>query len=198
MKILVGTNNPGKAAEVGKWLRDAGHEPVMPADLELLDMEETGNTFEENALLKARFYADRSGLACIADDSGLEVDFLGGAPGVKSKRWIGPDATWEDLAEAIVRKMEGHPDSERIARLRTVMAIAFPESAATHTAETTIEGKIAERLDLSLVSAGYPYRALLVVDQFGKLYAELTEDEHEQINQRRRAFKQLLPLLLQE
>lgn len=194
MKILVATNNPAKIAELSAFLLAENYEIETLASLGLTDIEETGSTFEENALLKAKYYAEKSGLLSIADDSGLEIDALGGAPGVKSKRWIGEQASWLDLARAVIERLADTPTEARTARLRTVMAVAIP-GGSHRTAEATIEGRIAETLNEEKVIAGYPYRALLLVNDFGKLYADLTEDEHEQINQRKRAFRKLLPHL---
>jgi XTP/dITP diphosphohydrolase len=194
MKLLIATHNPAKANEVGNFLSTENFEIVTLSDLGLEDIEETGSTFEENAVLKAKFYAEKSGLIALADDSGLEIDALSGAPGVKSKRWLGKDASWFDLANAIIEKLIDIPKEKRAARLRTVMAISTPDGRI-QTAETTIEGYISETLNADKIIAGYPYRALLIVQNFNKLYADLTEEEHEQVNQRKRALRQLLPYL---
>ncbi len=175
-------------------LNAAGFKTVSLADLGLEDIEETGATFKENAVLKAVHYAKQTGLVTVADDSGLEIDALGGAPGIKSKRWIGENATWEDLALAVIERMKDVPVGQRSARLRTVMSVATADGQVK-TAEATIEGEIPEALDKSLIQEGYPYRALLHVTQFNKLYAELTHEEHEQVNQRRKALNELLPAL---
>jgi XTP/dITP diphosphohydrolase len=194
MKLLIATHNPAKANEVGNFLSTENFEIVTLSDLGLEDIEETGSTFEENAVLKAKFYAEKSGLIALADDSGLEIDALSGAPGVKSKRWLGQDASWFDLANAIIEKLIDIPKEKRAARLRTVMALSTPDGRIL-TAETTIEGYISETLNADKIIAGYPYRALLIVQNFNKLYADLTEAEHEQVNQRKRALRQLLPYL---
>jgi len=193
-KVLVGTFNPAKSVEMSAFLKAEGFEVVTLAETDLGDIEETGATFEENALLKARYYAEQSGLVTVADDSGFEVDALNGAPGIKSKRWIGEDATWEDLARAIIERTEDVPAGERGARLHTVMAAVTPDGEL-RTAEAAIEGRIPPTLDESKIAAGYPYRALLIVDGYDKLYADLTEEEHDQVNQRRKALGELLPFL---
>jgi XTP/dITP diphosphohydrolase len=190
-RILVGTFNPGKAAEISAWLRKEGFETVVLSELDLDDIEETGQTFEENAVLKAVHFAAITGLVTLADDSGFEVDALGGLPGVKSRRWIGEDASWEDLARAIIDRMSQVPPHERTARLRTVMALATPDGGCK-TVEASIEGDVPMTLDETLITAGYPYRALLVVKEFGKLYANLNETEHDQVNQRRKALRSIL------
>lgn len=191
-KILVGSTNPGKARELAKALADLGVEVVMPADVGLGSVEETGKTFEENAILKAKAYAKMSGLVTLADDSGLEIDVLGGAPGVYSRRWAGEDATDLKLAVTVMERMKDIPTAKRTARLTCVVAIATPKGEV-RTAKTSIEGRITEVLDASKIAPGLPYRPLLEVEEFGKLYSDLTEEEHESINHRRRAVQNLLP-----
>ncbi|MFH1047709.1 MAG: non-canonical purine NTP pyrophosphatase [Patescibacteria group bacterium] len=193
-QILIGTLNPGKAKEISAWLDSVGFEPVLPVDLGLGDIEETGSTLKENSDLKALYYLQKSGLPTVADDSGFEVDALDGAPGIKSKRWLGEDASWLDLARAIIDRLQNVPSEARTARLHTVMSLALP-SGEVHNTEASICGRVPLTLDESLITPGYPYRALLTVDQFNKLYAELTEEEHAAVNQRQRALVELLPEL---
>ncbi|MFC1638773.1 non-canonical purine NTP pyrophosphatase [Patescibacteria group bacterium] len=194
MKVLVGTTNPGKIEEMSRLLADGGFEIVTLADLDLGDVEETGTTFEENALLKARHYAKLSGLVTVADDGGLEIDALGGAPGVYSKRWVGEDASWEDLAREVMKRMYNVRPEHRTARLRTVVAVVRPDGEE-RTAEAGIEGRIAEELDEAAITAGFPYRVLLVVDRYGKPYSDLTEEEHAKVNHRREAVLKLMDFI---
>ena len=110
MKILVATKNPGKAREMKIFLGN-GFDIVSLADLlDAPDIEENGDTFEENALLKARFYFDWSNTPSIADDAGLEIDYLNGEPGVLSRRWPGYEATDEELIEMALKKLALKPD----------------------------------------------------------------------------------------
>lgn len=186
MRVLIGSTNPGKAAELARAVEARGCEAVFAADLELGAVEENGATFEENALLKARTYAARSGLPTVADDSGLEIDALNGAPGVYSRRWAGEDATDLKLAVTVMDRLSGLVRSKRTARLKCVVALALPDGRAEIATEA-IEGHIAEELDASKIAPGLPYRALFVVDACGKLYADLTHEEHEAVNHRRKA-----------
>ncbi len=123
MKIVLASANPGKQREFAALLNPCGFELVMQSELKIPSIEETGHTFEENALLKARHAAARSGLAALADDSGLEVDALGGRPGVWSARFAGPDATDEDNNARLLRELDERPGAARSARYRCVLAL---------------------------------------------------------------------------
>lgn len=141
MRLLVATTNPGKVRELKALLARLGVEAVAPGDLGLaLDVVEDGTTFEANAVLKARAFADAAGLPALADDSGLEVDALGGEPGVHSARWApGSD---EDRVVALLARLAGVPPARRTARFRTVAALAVPGRLVA-TAAGAVEGRIA-------------------------------------------------------
>ena len=131
-KLLLATNNPGKAAEFRQLLEGCGWEIVTPAELGLtLEIEETGQTYTENATMKAVEYAKASGLVTLADDSGLEVDALGGRPGPLSARYAGADRTDEERVRALLEELAGVPDEQRTARFRAVIAIAEPGGRAS-------------------------------------------------------------------
>ncbi|MCX7751096.1 MAG: non-canonical purine NTP pyrophosphatase, partial [Candidatus Bipolaricaulota bacterium] len=141
MRVLVGTTNPGKLREILAILGDIpGVEWVTPREVPIPDVEETGTTLLENALLKARAIARATGLPVLAEDSGLEVEALGGAPGVRSARYAGeppdPGANNRKLVEALVGV------GNRRARFRTVAALALPDGRCW-TSEGTLEGEIA-------------------------------------------------------
>lgn len=192
MKVLIGTTNPGKAREFAAMLSRAGIETVTMTEAGVAPIDETGETFEENAVLKAKAYAEKSGLPSITDDSGLEIDALGGAPGVHSHRWAGEHVTDLKLALTVLDRLQGTPPQKRTARLKTVIAFVMP-GGVVRTSTRAIEGHITEDLDASKITPGYPYRAIFLVDALGKLYADLTHEEHEAINHRRLALGDLLP-----
>ncbi len=196
MKILVGTANPGKARELVELLAGTGIEVVSLRDVGLSAIEETGTTFEENALLKARTYAAASGLPCLADDGGLEIDALDGAPGVYSHRWAGEQASDFDLAEKVIVSLADVPADGRSARLRTVLAFTMPDGESL-TVDRSIAGRIAMSYDRAKIQSGYPYRSLLIVDRYGKLFADLTHEEHEAVNHRRAALREILPTVIE-
>jgi len=127
-KLLLATNNRGKARELKELLRELPLELVLPGELGITaEMAETGTTFEENAKIKATVLAKRSGLLSLADDSGLEVDTLGGEPGPLSARYAGEGASDKERVDYLLAKLKGVPREKRTARFRCVIAIATPE-----------------------------------------------------------------------
>ena len=144
-RLLVATHNPGKMREYRGLLRNAPWEPVSLDDLGIaLEVDETGATFRENAWLKAHAYAAAGGMLTLADDSGLEVAALGGAPGVHSARY-GGDAcrSDEERTALLLRNLDGVPWPRRMARFRCVIAIAQPPGAAGKTELACVVGSVA-------------------------------------------------------
>ena len=184
MQILFGSTNPTKLEEVRYVLRDSGvHIAGLKDFSDIRPVAETGSTFAENALLKARGYFEATGIPTIADDGGLMVDALDGLPGVHSHRWLGREATDQELAEAVLQRMAGVPREKRAARLGGVMV--FYDGTHIIQKEQYTDGYIADRLMMP-VPLGFPYRAILMIPQFGKVYGELTSEEHEAVNFRRK------------
>ncbi|MGE5138112.1 MAG: RdgB/HAM1 family non-canonical purine NTP pyrophosphatase [Rudaea sp.] len=174
MKLLIATHNPGKLREYGALL--AG----LPLELLTLDeagipdeVDETGSTFLENACLKARAYARRSGLLTLADDSGLEVDALGGEPGVQSKRYAGPDQSDAARNEFLLGRLRDIPAGERTARFRCTIVLANP-GGRTWMTEGRCEGEIA--FD-QRGSNGFGYDPVFTVAGDGRRMAELPPEE---------------------
>ena len=195
-RLLIATTNPAKLAEYRLILRDVGIglDLVSLADVGISETpEETGATFTENALIKARFYFQRSRIATLADDGGLEIDALGGEPGVRSHRWLnsGRDDSDSALVAEVIRRMKGIEDARRTARIRATLALIHQHDGVIRekTAEGAIEGVIAERA-YPEIRAGFPYRAVLVVPGRGYL-GELGDEEEAQISQRRIAVLRL-------
>ena len=122
MRVVLATANPGKQREFAVLLEPRGFELVLQSALGIVSIEETGRTFEDNALLKAR-HAAAAGFPALADDSGLEVDALGGRPGVFSARFAGPNATDEQNNQELLRALAGIPEERRTARYRCVLAL---------------------------------------------------------------------------
>ncbi|HEY5382960.1 MAG TPA: non-canonical purine NTP pyrophosphatase [Candidatus Paceibacterota bacterium] len=194
--LLIATSNAGKAGEYKKQLQDLPLTLVSLADIGLSSIEETGKTFEENARLKARAYAEQSGLPCIADDGGLEIDFLHGEPGVRSRRWKTGDenVTDQELADFTIAQMQGVPDDKRAARFR--MAMVFVDAkGAEHVVEESCEGLVPHAASLT-VPHGLPFNAVLYIPQFNKIRSELSLEEHEVVNQRTLAIKKLKPIIV--
>lgn len=195
-KLLIATTNPGKLAEIKRFLSDLPVELVSLRDIGITEsIEETGKTFEENAVLKAKFYAQKSGLATIGDDGGFEIDALAGEPGVKSHRWIHGDRenTDEELINYTFKKMKGIKN--RNAQLRAVLAFALP-SGEVFSATAATRGIIPEKPSTERVP-GFPYRSILYIPEIGKYYNHdlLTPEETEKYNHRKQCLDQLKPIL---
>ena len=173
-RLLLATNNRGKIAEFRQLLAGCGWPLVTPAELGLdLQVEETGQSYAENATIKAVEYARASGLVALADDSGLEVDALGGRPGVLSARYAGPDRTDRERVQALLQELEGVPDEERTARFRAVIAIAWPDGEVV-LVEGTVEGRIGRE---PRGESGFGYDPIFFLPQRGVTVAELTPEE---------------------
>jgi XTP/dITP diphosphohydrolase len=186
-RLLIATTNAAKFAEYRLLLREFDLEVVSLRDAGIdAEAPEDGASFAENARLKARFYFDRAGLATLADDGGLEVDALGGAPGVRSHRWLGEGAGDRALAEEIVRRMTGVAPALRTARLRAAAALVFVEGGARRerVVEAAFEGTIAACC-YPRIQVGFPYRAVMLVPERGCYLAELGEEEAARLSQRR-------------
>jgi XTP/dITP diphosphohydrolase len=197
-ELLIATTNPAKLAEYRLLLRQFEIKPVSLRDAGVdRRAPETGTTFLENARIKAAFYFAYSGLPTLADDGGLEVDALGGAPGVKSHRWLGTEeADDRALAEEVVRRMAGVELARRGARLRAAAALVYTEEGLVREAveEAALEGTVAERC-YPEVRTGFPYRSVLYLPQRGCCLAEISEEEAAQMSQRRIAVERLAPHL---
>lgn len=187
-ELLIATTNPAKLAEYRLLLSEFDLKLVSLRDVGVeRQAPETGASFLENARIKAAFYFVYSGLPTLADDGGLEVDALGGAPGVMSHRWLGVgDADDRALAEEVVRRMAGVELARRGARLRAAAVLVYTEHGLVREAmaEAALEGVIAERC-YPEVRTGFPYRSVLYLPERGHYLAEISEEEAARISQRR-------------
>src|SRR5215831_2453747 len=187
MKLLVATTNRGKIEEIKAVLTDLGYVILGLADLAAIrDPEETGTTFGENALIKARYYHSVSGLVTLADDSGLEVEELAGAPGVKSARYAGPGATDQDRIEKLLDALKDKPESRRAARFVCAAAVVWKRGQRLFAEE--VPGCILTELK---GSNGFGYDPVFYYPQLGKTFAELPRDQKSRISHRGRAFQRL-------
>lgn len=192
VKLLIATNNPGKVREYEELLAGLPVELTCPAR-EALDIEvaEIGRSFAENARLKATAYARASGLLTLADDSGLEVDALGGEPGIHSARYAGKGASDEERYRLLLEKLRGVPWEERTARFRCVIAVATPEGQV-HTAEGTCEGIIAFA---PKGEHGFGYDPIFYLQEYGMTMAELPPETKNKISHRARAAQRAREIL---
>ncbi|GHO91071.1 non-canonical purine NTP pyrophosphatase [Reticulibacter mediterranei] len=182
--LLLATTNPHKVDEYRAILSDLPFTLLSLNDIQLdMDVEETGTTFRENAELKARAYAQASGLLSLADDSGLEIDALDGAPGVYSARFAGVDATYEERFDILLTRLRDVPMGRRTARFRCVISLAEP-SGYLRSVDGTIEGVVA---DAPRGKNGFGYDPIFLVPALGKTTAEITAEQKNKISHRGRA-----------
>lgn len=195
MKLLIASHNPAKVEEYRRYLSDLAFELVSLSDLNITaEAPEDGETFEENAVKKAKFYYKLSDLPTIADDGGLMIDALSGAPGVKSRRWLGYKMTDEKMIQSVIEKMKDVPEDERTCHLVGIIAFAVSEGKI-FTQWAQIDGVVAKKPTDKRLN-GFPYRSFIYLPQFKKFYIELTDKEHEQINHRKIALIKLRPHFL--
>ncbi|PPD58730.1 XTP/dITP diphosphatase [Dehalogenimonas etheniformans] len=180
-ELMLATNNRGKIGEYRDLLSGCGYELVTPAQKGIsIEVAETGGTFTENAALKARALASTLGLLTLADDSGLEVDALGGDPGVHSARYAGDNATDSERIDLLLKNLEGVPSDQRTARFRCVIAIADP-AGEVRFAEGRIEGLISFA---PRGHYGFGYDPVFYLSDRGKTMAELPVEEKNRISHR--------------
>jgi XTP/dITP diphosphohydrolase len=187
-RAVVASKNADKIVEVEAVLAEVGVVDEIVRDLEWPDVPETEDSLHGNALLKARAVAAATGMTAISDDTGLEVDALGGAPGVHSARYAGPTATYSDNVAKLLSALGDATD--RSARFRTVIAVVDPSTGREWTAEGVIEGHIAE---VPRGTYGFGYDPVFVVGE--QTLGEMTEMEKSAISHRARALRALADLL---
>lgn len=193
-KLLIATTNPGKILEYKTLLSGLGIRLTSLKEEGIsLDVEEDGKTFEENAIKKAKEYCAVSNLPVLADDGGLEIDYLNGKPGVKSRRWPGHEASDQELIAMTLTKLAGVEWNKRKARLKVVIALAFPSDNKIYTSEGVKEGYI--RKNPLNFTAGYPFRSLFYLPELGKTYSEISMEEEAKIAHRSEALNKLMPIL---
>ncbi len=183
MHLIIATRNPGKLREFDHLLVGCGYQLTSLEQHTDIEIEETGATFEENARLKAEICAKATGCLSLADDSGLEVDALGGQPGVYSARYAGPGASDAQRAQKLLAAMATIPPGKRAARFRCVVALDWPDGRC-ETFEGSCEGEIAFE---PKGSHGFGFDPVFYMPEYGQTMAELPEDFKNQISHRGRA-----------
>ena len=191
LRLVVASANPDKAAEIVAILRAALPVDLVPRPPEVPDVVEDGDTLEANARLKAVALCAATGEAAVADDTGLEVDALDGAPGVYSARYAGEGATYADNCGKLLAALDGLPEQARTARFRTVALVAFPDGTEV-SAEGAVTGMIAAE---PRGDAGFGYDPVFEPSPDdggdGRTFAELTAEEKHAVSHRGRAFRAL-------
>ncbi len=196
MQLLLATGNKHKLSELSRLLPvclENGEKInyLSLADLSLSLPEETGTTLPQNAQLKALYAAQQSGLVALSDDTGLEVDFLQGAPGVHTARYAGEACDAAANNQKLLRALEGVPVAQRTARFITLACLAWPDGKSKFF-EGICPGHIATTYR---GMNGFGYDPLFVVEELGKCFAELTADEKNAVSHRGRAFRQVAQFL---
>ena len=190
-KVVLASGNAGKLREFFRILGNAGFEIVPQSDYDVVDVPETGLTFVENAIIKARNASQQSGLPALADDSGIDVDALNGQPGIYSARYSGEGDAANN--QKILDEMKDVPDDKRTARFRCcIVYMRHAEDPSPLIADASWEGSIMHELS---GANGFGYDPLFFVPTHGKSSAELTADEKNSISHRGQALQQILKLM---
>jgi len=191
-KLLIATTNPGKLREYKEFLADLAVQLVSLSDVGIIDdVRESGKTYKENSQKKALFYAKKSGFPAISDDGGIEIKALNNEPGIKSRRWLGYEASDEDLVNYMIKVSKELPENNRKAVFRLVVSLALP-NGKVYSRMGKLEGIIAKKPHMKLLH-GYPYRSFFYLPQVQKYYheSELTKDEMKKYNHRYLAVEKL-------
>ena len=201
MKILAATRNPGKQREIRRILGSANIELVFPEDIWLRELSdgdslEAADSFEGNARRKAEYFVRLSSLPTFADDSGLEVFALGGAPGVRSKRFAGARGTDHEIDGAnnaeLLRRLAGAPESRRLARYRCVLVFLESAGAVPTVCQGDCTGRI---LEAPRGNGGFGYDPLFLSDELQKTFGEASDEEKDSVSHRGRALRALMQSL---
>ena len=192
MKVIMATGNADKVREIRQMLEGSDIEIVSLKEAGIdVQIEETGSTFDENAAIKAEFIRDLTGHVTIADDSGLEIDYLNGAPGIYSSRFMGEDTSYDIKNAAILEKLAGVPDEQRGARFVCAMAIAYPEGS-TAICKGVMEGRIAHEI---AGDEGFGYDPIFFLPERGCTSAQLYPTEKNIVSHRGKALRQAVLVL---
>lgn len=193
MKVVLATGNAGKVAEISRIFSETDIELIAQSDLDIESPPETGDTFVENALIKARHAASQTGLPAMADDSGLAVEALGGRPGVHSARYAGDDATDEENVDLLLRELANVDVQNRNAGFHcAAVFVSNQASNAPLICEAVWQGRITETRQ---GDGGFGYDPVFFDPEIGKTGAQMNREEKNSISHRGRAFQKLCALL---
>lgn len=194
-KIVFATSNEGKMREIREILKDLGMEILSMKDAAVgADIVEDGDSFEANAVIKAKAVWEETGGIVLADDSGLEVDYLGGEPGIYSARYMGENTSYEIKNWNLIYRLNGVEKEKRTARFVCVIAAVLPDGR-TLTARGTMEGLIAHE---PAGDGGFGYDPILMLPEYGKTSAEITMEEKNKISHRGKALRAMKERLKEE
>lgn len=187
-RIIFATGNQGKMKEIRMILADIGMPVVSMKEAGVsADIVEDGNSFEENAIIKAKAIMQLTGEIAMADDSGLEIDFLDGAPGIYSARFMGEDTSYDIKNTALIEKLQGVPDEKRTARFACAIACAFPDGTVL-TSYGTMEGIIGYEIK---GENGFGYDPIFYLPEYGCTSAEITPEQKNELSHRGKALRSM-------
>ena len=189
MQIVLATHNKGKMSEINNLLSSSYEVLTLDHFPNIKEIPETGKTLKENAFIKARTVFEMTGLPSLADDTGLEVESLGGDPGVYSARYAGEQASYQDNCEKLLKNMMRVPKKDREAKFRTV--IAYKDDNRELSCDGSVKGEIAQSPKGSF---GFGYDSVFYYPPLEKTFAELSEEEKNSISHRGRALRKFLLL----
>lgn len=194
-KLIFATGNQDKLREIRAIFADMEYEIVSMKEAGIdIDIEEDGKTFEENALIKAKAIHDITGELVMADDSGLEVDYLDKAPGVESARWMGRDTSYDVKNQKLIDLLAGVPDEKRTARFVAAIAAVLPDGR-----ELTVRGTMEGRIAYEIAGAnGFGYDPVFFLPEYGCTSAEISPEEKNKISHRGKGLRQMRSLLQEE
>lgn len=198
-KLLIASKNPGKIEEISRFLKDLKLEIVTLTDLGINeDIEENEKTYEGNSQKKALFFAKKSGISAIGDDGGLEIDALNGAPGIKSRRWLGYEGTDEELINHLKKVVKKIPLGKRQATFKDVVSFALP-SGEVWSEGGEVRGILVDNPHLKFLK-GYPFRSFFYIPEIKKFYHEneLTQEEERIYNHRYKALVKIKEIIRRE
>ena len=185
MKIILASKNQDKITEIKKILVNSNIELLTSNDIDIPEVEETGSTFVENAILKARSASRVTGLASIADDSGIEVDYLNGEPGIKSARYSSPGTTNDNNNKKLLKKLNGVPIDKRTARYRCIIVfMRFPDDPFPYISFGSWEGYIAQK---PKGDNGFGYDPIFYLSEYKKTSAQISSEEKNMVSHRAQA-----------
>ena len=192
MKLIFATGNENKMREIREILAGRGYEILSMKEAGIdIDVEENGKTFSENALIKARAISKASGELVLADDSGLEIDALGGEPGIYSARYMGHETSYVEKNNNLIQRLEGVPDEKRTARFVCAMAAVFPDGR-----EKVVVGTMEGRIGYEIAGEnGFGYDPIFYLPEYGKTSAEISPEEKNAISHRGKALRAIADLL---
>lgn len=193
MRVVFATSNMNKLKEVRDILADSGIEVLSLKDVgvSMDSVEETGSSFEENAIIKAKYVSEKTGLTALADDSGLEVDYINKEPGIYSARYMGEDTSYDIKNANIIERLKDAKADERSARFVCVIAAVFPDGKVL-TSKGTMEGEIAYE---PMGENGFGYDPILFIPELNKTSAQLSPAEKNAISHRGKALRDMKELL---